>query len=263
MDLSGAFQTRIYTSDGSVIDPTSRCDYTDISGYSFEGRDVHQVVDDSEPAPADTANVLRQRRNPPEEEANTEHQDVRSILDAIVEEQNQRRASFITKEGILYWGVHITSMVWNVLSWAAYYTKKAVVGAYEGVTDDTYYFFHSSAIPYQASKVKLSVAGSPRVQWTYKNDTQLFIHSNGEGRSQHLPYLAASIWHEDLMLYTISDFIEDCKYQGEEPPSPQHILAAWFLKTGILLDPSLPFVLKVVTEDGTDQEFSLQANRRE
>ena len=105
--------------------------------------------------------------------------------------------------------------------------------------------------------MKLSVAGAPRIEWTYNSDTQLFVSPGFEGRSQHLPYLSAGIWHEGLLLYTITDFIEDCKYQSEEPPSPQHILSAWFLKTGILLDPSLPFVLKVISEEGEEQEVPL------
>lgn len=281
MDLSGAFQTRIYTSDGSFIDPDdlpydrtrySYSNYFDLSGYSFQSQDSHQQIVDSQPAAADDPYLttrqeaesdlaICRRRHPVVREVVGEDEgqerNINRLVDEIVEEQNERRASFITKQALLYWGVHLTSLVWNTISWTAYYAKKAIVGAYEGVLDTTYYFFYSSPVPYQASKVKLSVAGAPRVEWTYSKDTQLFVSSGYEGRSQHLPYLTAGIWHEGLLLYTITDFVEGCKYQGTAAPSPHHILSAWFLKTGVLLDPTLPFVLKVITEEGEEQELPL------
>ena len=270
MDLSGAFIQRIYTSDGVPIDDDileqyGYRQYFDLSGCSCltnqipESQPASAVSDNESESESESEREDQQRQEYHDRlQERMESRPVSSMLDQIVEEQNKRRSSLITREALLYWSVHITNMVWTAVSWAAYYTKKAVVGAYDGVVDNQYYFFQSSTVPYQSSKVNLSAPGAAQVEWTYQKDTQLFTKSEHDGQAHHLPYLTAGIWHEGLLLYTITDFVEECKYRGNVPPTPHHILAAWFLKTGILLDPSLPFVMKVITEEGEEKELALQ-----
>ena len=99
--------------------------------------------------------------------------------------------------------------------------------------------------------MNLSCAGSPHVDWHYNADTKTFSRPENDGHLHHFPYLTAEIYHGDLALYDITSFTEALHWTGgETAPYANHMLAAWYIQTGILLDPSLPLVLRVINEEG-------------
>ena len=265
MDLSGAFPNtmRIITSSGQVIE------HDDDQTQNVMAADgVQDIFDNTLPAPFETNSELRHRNhsaNPPvQEESDTEseseteeQQHPRNFLRDIVEEQNRRRANWLNKESLLYWSIHITTMLWNYSSLAAYYVYKAAQGAYRGVQNPIYYFFEHSTVAYEASHVKLNTPGAPTIDWIYDFDSRVFRRPESTDEKKHLPYLTAAVNHQDLSLYDLTDFVQSIRYCGSSAPTAQHIMAAWFLHTGILLDLSLPMTLQVCTEEGEEKTVTL------
>lgn len=267
MDLSGAFPehcSHIMTSNGALI---------------------HHETGVIESAPAFFQPVVRRRRGEPEQDVqnvtdvnpleeadnadderdesdndNENEVDIQeAILSDIVQEQNARRAQFCRRQTLLYWAIHLTTTVWNAVSWGAYYASKAAWGAYNGVQKETYYFFKDSPIPYSSTKVRTHRPGTPRLEWTYDLEARTFHHAGTEETEvKHFPYLTAQVNHEGLSLYDLTDFVQALHYCGATAPSAQHILAAWFLETGILLDTSLPMTLRVFTEEGEETNVPLR-----
>jgi hypothetical protein len=165
---------------------------------------------------------------------------------------------FITRESVLYYSLQLINFVWAFLSTTAKYTKKVSTSVYSGLQEQTYYFFNNSPVPWDARRVNLNAAGSPHVDWYYNADTKMFSREENDGHYHHFPYLTAEIYHGDLSLYDITSFTESLKWSGGEvPPSANHVLAAWFIETGVLLDPSLPLVLRVCNQEGEMNSIQL------
>ena len=165
---------------------------------------------------------------------------------------------FITREAVLFYSLQLINLVWAFLSTTAKYTKKVSTSVYSGLQEQTYYFFNNSPVPWDARRVKLNAAGSPHVDWYYNADTKMFSREENDGHYHHFPYLTAEIYHGDLSLYDITSFTESLKWSGGEvPPSANHVLAAWFIETGVLLDPSLPLVLRVCNQEGEMNNIQL------
>lgn len=158
---------------------------------------------------------------------------------------------FITKEAVFLYSLQLINMIWTVIEGTVKYTKKVSTGVYSGLQQQTYYFFKDSAFPWDSRRVKLNAAGSPRVDWYYNADTKLFRREENDNHLHHFPYLTAEIYHGDLSLYDITSFTESLRWTGGDvAPSVNHVLAAWFLETGILLDASLPIILRVCNQEG-------------
>ena len=159
--------------------------------------------------------------------------------------------SWIRPEDLLYYSLQFINLVWAFLTTATQVTKKVSTHVYRGFQSELYYFFKDSPIPWDAHRVNLRSAGSPHVDWYYNADTKTFSRAENDGHLHHFPYLTAEIYHGDLALYDITPFTEALHWTGgTTAPSANHVLAAWYLQTGILLDPALPLVLKVINEEG-------------
>ncbi len=276
MDLSGAFPNHIITSSGEMISHENQS--SSIENVVAADGEHQDLFDNTAPAPIEspstftTALRFRGSSAPPaagsnasaaveEDENENEDEDEVSenVMRQIVEEQNRRRSQWISRESLLYWSIHITTLVWNYSSLAAYYVFKAAQGAYRGVQNKTYYFFEHSTVPYESSHVKLNSPGVPTIEWVYDFDSRVFRKSESTDETKHLPFLTAEIYHEGLSLYDLTEFVQSIHYSGTVAPTAHHILGAWFLHTGILLDTSLPMSLKVFTEEGEEVVIPLRA----
>jgi hypothetical protein len=170
----------------------------------------------------------------------------------------QARSPWITQEQVLVFSIRLVNLVWGVLFSTYQVTKKVTWNVYSGFQPETYYFFKDSPHPWDASRINLSRAGSPRVDWFYNADTKTFSRSENDGHLHHFPYLTAEIYHGNLALYDITSFTEALKWTGGEvAPSANHVLSVLSLETGILLDSSLPLVLKIITQEGDESIIPL------
>jgi hypothetical protein len=172
--------------------------------------------------------------------------------------QRVQQQSLIRPELLLFYSLQFVNLVWAFLTTATQVTKKISTNVYRGFQAESYYFFKDSAVPWDARRVNLSSAGSPHVDWYYNAETKTFRRQENDGHLHHFPYLTAEIYHGDLALYDITSFTESLRWTGgETAPSANHVLAAWYIDTGVLLDPSLPLVLRVINEEGDQTEIPL------
>lgn len=279
MDLSGAYipnpTTYVYTDcSGENYIPLSNSNVPDTNPAPYNSDGTRAIEDDRVLGlfrRYDGDNQLRNRNhNPvfecPVEQKSTEDADDEGESDEEVTQEQinqtraylQARAPLITRQQVLLYSVQLVNLVWGFMSSAYQFTKKVANSVYVGLQPETYYFFKESAHPWDARRVNLSRAGSPHVDWFYNADTHTFSRQENDGHLHHFPYLTAEIYHGDLALYDITSFTESLKWTGgETAPSANHVLSAWFLDTGILLDSSLPLVLKVITQDGVESTIPL------
>ena len=142
-------------------------------------------------------------------------------------------------------------------------TGKAIQDSFR---DDMYIFFCGSSYPYHLDDLILSSPGVPAVEWYYNATKNTFVTARLQTNSQnytthHIPYLSAQIQYNDLTLYDISEFINSVRWAGEdgEPmPSVDHLVSAWSLSSGIVIEQSTTMKLAVINTDGEDVKIPLR-----
>ena len=133
-----------------------------------------------------------------------------------------------------------------------------VKNTYRLTRPNEYIFFEKYSIPFASFDLNMVGPGLPSIEWFYNPDTSVFYKSIENTQFSRLPWLAASIYFNEMKLYSMDDFIDTVRYDTESSkmPSPAVLVGAWSLKTGILLDRNLDLVLRVITEDGEETEFN-------
>lgn len=281
MDLSGAYipnpTTYVYSDcSGEQYSPLSNSNVPEITPAPFNSDGTRLVEDDRVLGffrRNDGENQLRNRNHNPVFECAVEQKtavdsdntdEAEEQEEVTQEEINhvrsylQARTPWITRDQVLMYSVRVLNFVWSFLMSSYDVTKKVSSGVYAAFQPETYYFFKDSAHPWDARRVNLSCAGSPHVDWYYNADTRTFSREENDGHLQHFPYLTAEVYHGDLALYDITSFTESLKWTGgDSAPSANHVLSAWSLATGILLDPSLPLVLKIINQEGEESSIPL------
>jgi hypothetical protein len=147
------------------------------------------------------------------------------------------------------------------LYFARKYTIRIFNGVYRGITDEEYAFHRGSNTAFSLHKLKTESAAAASLEWIYSADKKQFKHAiaSPEDETHYFPYLSAEVYHGNLRLYDISEFVSELKWtacSGADRPSAKHILSAWSLETGVVLDLSLSLSFHVITESG-DEEIIL------
>lgn len=142
------------------------------------------------------------------------------------------------------------------------YSIRIFSGVYRGIADDEYAFHRGSNVAFSLYKLKTESAAAASLEWIYSVDTKQFKHviASPEDETQYFPYLSAEVYHGNLRLYDISDFVSQLKWTartGTERPTAKHVLSAWSLETGVVLDVALSLSLHVITETGEEEVILL------
>jgi hypothetical protein len=153
--------------------------------------------------------------------------------------------------------------LWTWLSYAADTTQTITKGVVRSLQSKTYIFFKDSNYPYRLQEYATSGPGVPPVDWYYDADKKLFVSSNlyntnTDGISQHFEWLSGEIKYNGLVLYDVSDYLEDAKWAGVSRPSPARILAGWSLHSGIVLQFVEGLTLHTVNQDGSESVLQLR-----
>ena len=153
--------------------------------------------------------------------------------------------------------------VWTWLSYAADKAQVVTKGVVRSLQSKTYVFFKDSNFPYRLQDYATSGPGVAPVEWYYDADKKLFVSSNlymtnTEAIAHHFQWLSGEIKYNGLVLYDVSDFLEDAKWAGVSQPSPARILAAWSLHSGIVLQFREGLTLHTINEDGTESVLQLR-----
>lgn len=137
---------------------------------------------------------------------------------------------------------------------------------YRAVQPNVYVFFKDSTFPYRVADYNLAAPGIPPIAWYYSSKDNVFLtselfDSTGHFNTHHIPWLTAQIKYNDLVLYDISDFIQNVRWAGEPEqrfPNPLVLLAAWSLQSGIILHNSDGMKLEVINDNGDIENVNLR-----
>ena len=150
------------------------------------------------------------------------------------------------------------NFLWTVTKSITGFTYTVGKSVWKTLQPDTYYFFEGYDAAYKASDYTRSGPGVPPVEWVYDSKKKTFMNPMGSQRSHHLPWLSAEIKHMNLTLYDITEFVESIRFFHDEGvPSAEHVLSAWSLESGILLNKSGSLVLSVIDENGEGEDIPL------
>jgi hypothetical protein len=163
-------------------------------------------------------------------------------------------------------GIHallFLQLVWTFLSRAASNTQMVSRGVVRSLQTQLYVFFQTIPYPYRAQTTTLAGPGVPPIEWYYNADTKVFLSSNlynttNEYHTHHLEWLSGEICYNDLVLYDVSDYLQQVRWAGTSRPSPSVLLAAWSIHSGIVLNLRDGLVLKTINEDGSESSLELR-----
>jgi hypothetical protein len=153
--------------------------------------------------------------------------------------------------------------VWNFLSYVASTTQTVSKGVVRSVQAQLYVFFEHSNYPYRAQEIRLTGPGVAPVEWYYNADKSMFISSalyntTTDYETNHLEWLCGQIKYNNLVLYDISEFLQQIRWAGRAKPSVHRVLAAWSLHSGIVLNAGEGLTLQTINEDGTESTLLLR-----
>lgn len=165
---------------------------------------------------------------------------------------------------LTFWLLSTYNYATNTLATASKFARKLVKAFYGVFVPDTYIFFDKIAHAYSTSKVNAYASTSAIPMWTYNSDTHEFFEwpmAASSRAGDQLPLLSMEIAEDGNIVYDITDFIETVRVYnacGEVcAPYISHIVGAWTLSSGIVLDPSKNFAVHLITNDGESQTLSL------
>jgi hypothetical protein len=127
-----------------------------------------------------------------------------------------------------------------------------------------YVFFQNSNYPYRSQEITLAGPGIAPIDWYYNADKMLFVsypvyNTSSLYETHHLEWLSGQVRYNDLVLYDITEFLQQVRWAGSARPSPARVLAAWSLHSGIVLNATEGLTLQVISEDGSESSLRLHA----
>lgn len=157
-------------------------------------------------------------------------------------------------------GIHAflwLQVLWRIVSSATATTQTVSKGVLRSLQAQQYIFFERSNYPYRLQDYSITGPGIAQVEWYYDADTKLFVSSTLYNTTtgytkHHLEWLCGQIRYNNLVLYDISDFLQQVKWAGTTRPSAARVMAAWSLSSGIVLSGMEGITLQTINEDGSE-----------
>jgi hypothetical protein len=143
---------------------------------------------------------------------------------------------------------------------------RALYGAF---IPDSYIFFHDIVEAYPEERINTAASTSAIPLWRYLSETKQFVawsvtSLEAAQMSHSLPILSMDIYEGDETVYDLTDFIEKIRVYNDtmQPISPSvaHIVSAWSLSSGIVLNPAREFKIRYMTPDADTVETDLHYN---
>jgi hypothetical protein len=199
-----------------------------------------------------------------EEEVHSEAGSEVPVTELIDRIQTNPSPTLQTLQGLGIQAFFWLQMVWQLLNYLGSKTIVVTKSVVRGLQPKLFVFFQGSRYPYRLQNYTLAGPGVAPVDWIYDADNKVFLssqvyNSTTDYTTHHFPWLSGEIKYNDLVLYDISDFLEDIKWAGTTRPTPSHVLAAWSLDSGIVLNEKEGLTLHTITEDGSEVNVSLTA----
>lgn len=122
-------------------------------------------------------------------------------------------------------------------------------------SEPTYVFFENIMHPYNASCLNISHPESALPDWYYKPHENVFLQWTFSAK-MNSPFLrlrstilSMEILENERVVFDLTDFLEKMKIYGRFMPSVEHIIGAWYISSGIVLDTTTPYVVRHITEN--------------
>lgn len=143
------------------------------------------------------------------------------------------------------------------------YLYKTLVNAY---SVKTYLLFERIESPYNRSDVHLGSASSALPLWYYREDTRTFNEWSleyTENKRSEIPILSMAITDGERILHDLTEYMESVRvfHSTGAIPSIAHILGAWSLSSGIVLNPSNNYFVTVITSTADTLTFPMTSTR--
>ena len=153
--------------------------------------------------------------------------------------------------------------LWQLMSYVASTTQTVSKGVIRSLQNQEYVFFEQSNYPYRLQDYTLNGPGVAAVEWYYDADKKTFVSSalyntTTEYAMHHLEWLSGQIRYNNLVLYDISEFLQQVKWTGRVKPSAARVLAAWSLHSGVVLSGIDGISLQTINEDGSESTLALR-----
>ena len=122
-------------------------------------------------------------------------------------------------------------------------------------SEPTYVFFENIMHPYNASCLNISHAESALPDWYYKPHENMLLQWTFSAK-MNSPFprlrskiLSMEILENERVVVDLTEFLEKMKIYGTFMPSVEHIVGAWYVSSGIVLDTTSQYVVRHITED--------------
>jgi hypothetical protein len=161
---------------------------------------------------------------------------------------------------MLLYLIRLFNLVTNALAYSFERCGRVWTALEEGLGDREYLFFELNPAPYSALAVNESASGSARAEWVYNADKRIFTEYGAAGGSNKpLPILSLEVLYKEKVFYDLTDFAETIRVrttEGKLAPCIPHILGAWSLSSGIVLDATRGFEVRLVDMEANTFEVS-------
>jgi hypothetical protein len=165
-------------------------------------------------------------------------------------------ANYSSTQGLLFL-LGVYNYLDNALSDLKRLAKKLYKGMKDTFSPKVYYLFECLPVPYLTSSVNISASSSAVPDWYYLSESNTFVeweHATPlstltQVNSLQLPILSMESIEDDAVVYDLTEFIDNLKIHtlGDEFfPSVAHILGAWSISSGIVLDTTRGFIVRMI-----------------
>jgi hypothetical protein len=161
---------------------------------------------------------------------------------------------------MLLYLIRLFNLVTNALAYSFERCGKVWIALEESLTGKGYIFFELNPAPYPELAVNEKASGSAEPEWVYDADQKIFTQYGATGgKNKPLPILSLEILYKDKVFYDLTDFAEMIRLRtvtGDLAPCIPHILGAWSLSSGVVLDATRGFEVRLVDMEANTFEVS-------
>jgi hypothetical protein len=161
---------------------------------------------------------------------------------------------------MLLYLIRLFNLVTNALAYSFERCGKVWAALEESLTGKEYIFFELNPAPYAELAVNEKASGSARAEWLYDADQKVFTQYGAHGgNNKPLPILSLEILYKEKVFYDLTDFAEMIRVRttaGDLAPCIPHILGAWSLSSGVVLDATRGFEVRLVDMEANTFEVS-------
>lgn len=132
-------------------------------------------------------------------------------------------------------------------------------GLYGAFRVKTHLFFEDISTPYDKLSVNIGTPSSAIPQWYYRSDTKTFVEWSLEFQTmddamqsltaENIPILSMAVVDEERVIHDLTDFLETVRvfHSASKFPSIAHIIGAWSLASGIVLNTRKEYYVNIIT----------------